>query len=251
MLTYLYRLFHEDELLYVGITLNIDQRLAAHRTQKTWWNDVTRVGLEMHDSRESADHAETVAIQTENPRYNEAPKVLKARHPATPTRPASYQPLPASEIEHLRGLTTPAETYERCAELQQAGWSVTAMLEGAKVAPTATQLRTELKYIHNPNTGVPVPVPPLHARAEAEQQRRQRKAAKPHLTADEKKEIADLSALANQRRAHHNPGHPLWEASELYKARIRAHRGNDISTREIADAAGVDESNIRRRLKEV
>ncbi len=67
----LYRLFDEgDRLLYVGITLSPADRFAAHRADKTWWNDVATIRLQHLPDRESLEEAEREAIQVEDPRYN-------------------------------------------------------------------------------------------------------------------------------------------------------------------------------------
>lgn len=246
MKTYLYKLYSStDDLLYVGIAGNIDQRLSNHKAVKTWWTEVDHIELRLFDFREQADQAETECIRTDHPKYNEVLKPpYKIEKLEAVLRPKSHAKLPAEEIAYLSTLTSD-QTYQRCAELQRAGWSVPAMLEGAKVAPTATQLRTELKYIRNPNTGVPVPLPPVNPKEAA---RRREAAKKNQLSSDEKAQLKSLAEVAKLRRGQHNPGHPIYDTTEDYNRMISELYARGVLLSEIAEAAGVTETNVRRRV---
>ena len=69
--TALYRLFgKEDRLLYVGIAVNPEKRLASHRTSKPWWPEVTRHTIDWLDDWESALKREAEAIHAERPVHN-------------------------------------------------------------------------------------------------------------------------------------------------------------------------------------
>ncbi|MCW2918548.1 MAG: hypothetical protein JWN52_6616 [Actinomycetia bacterium] len=69
--TALYRFYDaSDVLLYVGITDNPRQRWLAHKSQKSWWQDVADKAVEWHEDRESAERAERIAIGREKPLYN-------------------------------------------------------------------------------------------------------------------------------------------------------------------------------------
>jgi predicted GIY-YIG superfamily endonuclease len=69
----LYRFFDRtDALLYIGITMDFEKRMAAHRKTKRWWPAVSSITLEHLDNRYDALAAETDAIKTEKPLYNEA-----------------------------------------------------------------------------------------------------------------------------------------------------------------------------------
>jgi len=70
----LYRFYDRTGvLLYVGITVDLGVRMAAHARDKDWWTRVdraaTRVGY--YDSRTAALKAERQAVQTEQPLYND------------------------------------------------------------------------------------------------------------------------------------------------------------------------------------
>ena len=67
----LYRLFNSaGELLYVGISQHVFQRLEQHAIGRKWSKDVARVEMTHYDDRAKARSAETAAIQSEKPRYN-------------------------------------------------------------------------------------------------------------------------------------------------------------------------------------
>src|SRR6201986_3880091 len=68
----LYRCFDaEGNLLYVGATKNVFQRIIEHKVQSGhWFRSVTRVEIQHFDSRKEALAAEAVAITLENPKHN-------------------------------------------------------------------------------------------------------------------------------------------------------------------------------------
>jgi hypothetical protein len=68
-----YRAFAEnDQLLYVGLSMNAAARLAQHQRDKPWWTDVDRVEFEHFEDRATAAEAEARAIAGENPVHNVA-----------------------------------------------------------------------------------------------------------------------------------------------------------------------------------
>lgn len=68
--TELYRFFGDSgDLLYVGITANLADRLTDHQ-DKRWWPEVASMTLEPFTSRKAAAEAERAAIGAEAPRYN-------------------------------------------------------------------------------------------------------------------------------------------------------------------------------------
>lgn len=68
--TCVYRAYDEDgDLLYVGISMNLDGRLAKHRGS-IWWPEVDEITVKWFDGREAAKSAERRAIAEEQPRYN-------------------------------------------------------------------------------------------------------------------------------------------------------------------------------------
>jgi len=69
--TQLYRHFNaEGQLLYVGVSLRSMKRLAEHKNNSDWFNEITRVDIEHFSDRKTAMDAERKAVQEENPKYN-------------------------------------------------------------------------------------------------------------------------------------------------------------------------------------
>ena len=67
----MYRLYSaEDELLYIGITMNFPARINQHKNDKFWWEEVSTIRLERHRSRNALRAAEREAILAERPTYN-------------------------------------------------------------------------------------------------------------------------------------------------------------------------------------
>src|SRR5262249_22947980 len=57
--------------LYIGTTVELDQRWPKHRS-KSWWPEVEDVEVTWYPNLRAAWHAERVAIQREDPAYNVA-----------------------------------------------------------------------------------------------------------------------------------------------------------------------------------
>lgn len=71
MRTALYRHFDADgALLYVGISLNSIQRTSQHSHGAHWFQRISRIVIEWHESRELAEAAERKAIGCELPAFN-------------------------------------------------------------------------------------------------------------------------------------------------------------------------------------
>lgn len=68
--TCVYRFYDSsDVLLYVGLTMNLEGRLAKHRRRK-WWKDVEWIDVSWYDNRSLAKDAEADAIWNEFPLHN-------------------------------------------------------------------------------------------------------------------------------------------------------------------------------------
>lgn len=69
--TCVYRMYDEaDRLLYVGVSGDLPTRLNAHRSEKPWYTEVSRITLKHFPTRDGALDAETHAIAQEGPLYN-------------------------------------------------------------------------------------------------------------------------------------------------------------------------------------
>jgi predicted GIY-YIG superfamily endonuclease len=67
----LYRLYDKDgDLLYIGITSDVVARMAGHRGDKSWWNEVADKKFEYFKTRAELEAVERLAIIREKPLYN-------------------------------------------------------------------------------------------------------------------------------------------------------------------------------------
>jgi predicted GIY-YIG superfamily endonuclease len=248
MKTHLYKLVSaDDEVLYIGITSNFDQRMSAHANEKGWWGEVEHFIVKTFSTREDAEAEERYQIAEISPKYNEmlGVKLYPSRRMVDRRAPKTHAKLPEEEIEYLKNLSSD-ETYSRCAELQQAGWSVAAMLDGAKVSPTLTQLRVALKYKVPTPTGRAVPVPPK-SKTQLSREYRETFDKNNYVSDEEKELIQEYASQSKKYRPQYGPNHPLYQAVEEYKELITELRDRGVLFSTIARIAGVDESNIRRR----
>ncbi|HET6628511.1 MAG TPA: GIY-YIG nuclease family protein, partial [Woeseiaceae bacterium] len=66
-----YRCYADDgEVIYIGSSVNLAQRIRSHRAGTHWWDEVVRVEHEAHPSEASCRLGEALAIRTELPFYN-------------------------------------------------------------------------------------------------------------------------------------------------------------------------------------
>ena len=66
-----YRIYDAgDQLLYVGISWNVDRRMNAHEHKAPWVGEYDHETLTWYDTRGEALAAETEAIKSEQPTYN-------------------------------------------------------------------------------------------------------------------------------------------------------------------------------------
>jgi predicted GIY-YIG superfamily endonuclease len=56
--------------MYVGVTVDVNSRMFAHRLTRAFFAYVSRIELVAYSSREKAEAAESWAIKTEKPIYN-------------------------------------------------------------------------------------------------------------------------------------------------------------------------------------
>lgn len=69
--TALYRHWNAaDDLLYVGISMNVARRTCAHSERSHWYDDIARISVEWFDGRREALEAEAHAIRSERPLWN-------------------------------------------------------------------------------------------------------------------------------------------------------------------------------------
>ena len=91
---HVYQLRSDTELLYVGYTRNLKDRLGQHRRGKPWWPEVTEVRSEEFTTEDDARRQEKEIWAAESPKYNRlnpflTPEEKKARKRAEAQRWAS------------------------------------------------------------------------------------------------------------------------------------------------------------------
>lgn len=95
---HLYRFWHDDELLYIGISANAYARAEQHARKSLWWPEVNRMTVEHYPDRGSVEAAEKQAILDERPRHN-----IRDNPAAQPrSRPArSLMPQPPARLADI------------------------------------------------------------------------------------------------------------------------------------------------------
>jgi predicted GIY-YIG superfamily endonuclease len=80
--TYVYRAYCRcGDLLYVGITSNLFDRVVAHRRAQAGWEPkAARLEWDLHPNRADAERAETYMIATLHPTYNRLGRNGRNRH---------------------------------------------------------------------------------------------------------------------------------------------------------------------------
>lgn len=69
--TTLYRFYDQGQgLLYIGIAVNHNNRIARHRTTKPWWGEVKEIETVLYPTRDEARWAEKVEVLLGMPKYN-------------------------------------------------------------------------------------------------------------------------------------------------------------------------------------
>ena len=70
----------DRRILYIGVSENPRLRVMAHSWDKSWWPQVTHVGVAWYPTRAAALIAEAILIQDERPLHNEVlPSPLRPR----------------------------------------------------------------------------------------------------------------------------------------------------------------------------
>lgn len=251
-MNFLYKLYDaEDALLYVGITTDPTKRFAEHSRSKPWWSDVVRFDLNTYASWEETTTKEAEQIASLSPRYNLHPGVQAKPSGIKAKTPASYQPLPEEELAFLRSLGDDEQAIiNRAKELYDFGWSVRSILGGVRITPPSTWIVGQLWKANGP-TGRPIPpFPPTKTQQKLEERRLEEAyRMRPQLSSTEVRDLQNIHASAVKYRPQYGTGHYTYKAKEEFTDLIRLLKDRGVRTQEIADAVGVNESNIRRRLK--
>jgi hypothetical protein len=68
-----YRVFGDGgELLYIGIAMNVFERMKGHRHEALWWPAALTGQVDRYSDRRTAKTVESRAIRSESPKHNVA-----------------------------------------------------------------------------------------------------------------------------------------------------------------------------------
>jgi hypothetical protein len=244
MITYLYRLYSDDELLYVGITNNPTHRWAAHRTQEDWWPSVKEMKLKEYPSLLEAETAEQESIKVEHPRHN------LRNDSFHPGKKLSARELPEDEIQYLKSLEDDDRLLERAYELYRNGWPLITLANVVRLRPSTARLRELFAAIVPEETGHPLPEVPMTTTelAIAKRTTTHRKVSKRAITASEADNLLDLVNKGRKARHQHDPSHPNVVAYESATKLMQQYWDEGASVKEIIRASGLGKSAIIARI---
>lgn len=60
----------QGQILYVGVTVNLKDRIGAHRSTKKWWPEVATIVTHQHSDMTTANEVEKYLIRLLRPEYN-------------------------------------------------------------------------------------------------------------------------------------------------------------------------------------
>lgn len=156
-----------DEVLYIGHTRDLFQRLKAHRSTQLWWSRVRNLEWSACDGPDEARAVEKSMISTFKPEGNQADlKELPHR---------SHQTLPPevvaqmTELHEVEARLPPRQNAEArdcldryMAALKGAGWTLEAIGRGLNM--TRERARQRIARASSPTTTHPVPAAPARPR---------------------------------------------------------------------------------------
>jgi predicted GIY-YIG superfamily endonuclease len=150
VVTYVYRFWdHDDTLLYVGVTANLETRFKDH-SGKHWWPQASHSTVEAHPNRALALVAEATAIMDENPLHNiqrpslERLELLKSRALGRPGAEISpYDPVAILARAHERADGLEADLRKVRAELTR---TKAELAQASEALRTHNTLRRPSQY---------------------------------------------------------------------------------------------------------
>jgi len=120
----LYRMFHNDELLYVGISMSPIARWKQHQGDKDWFTEITHITVEHYETRLQVAIAESLAIEAEKPKYN---KVMNKAYRYTDKRKSGKGNIRFTSsgrvnvrVTNNKGLRVSLGSYDTIEEAQEA-----------------------------------------------------------------------------------------------------------------------------------
>lgn len=75
---WVYHVYSEDGLIYVGRTIDPQRRMYAHKSQSEWWDQATRLSWRHFPSEADASTFEGRAIRIDQPVFNMRGSILES-----------------------------------------------------------------------------------------------------------------------------------------------------------------------------
>lgn len=231
----------DGEVLYIGRTMDLFQRVLQHRSTAAWFKQMRSIEFTPCDGPNEARHVEKSMIETFHPAAN----INDFRPQQTSTR----QRLPEWTVAKLVAM------HEACVEshwqasenerlnnyiraLRDAGWTLAAIAEGLRMTREGVRLRSLAAVKADASPGVPsLPVKPKPT-----------KKVKPSIPADVLARLLELKAEATQVRGWTPLDSPLRIASERYSELMAEQHLAGVSIYRIAKQLGVTHLAVRARL---
>ena len=137
MKTALYRQFDkENQLLYVGISMNYANRTKEHYRGSAWFLDVTHIDLEWFDTREDALTAEYNAIKSERPKCNKVHNSGRDDDEELRRDPREFQGMGAQVMRYLENSNKMFLTKGEVGKLVGvSNFYITSWIEESKLKP--------------------------------------------------------------------------------------------------------------------
>lgn len=231
----------DGEVLYIGRTSNLPQRIYAHRSTSSWFKRTRAIEFTPCDGANEARALEKSMIATFHPESN--------INDFMPQQTSSRQKLPEWTVAKLVAM------YEECVEhprqpevrerldnyilaLREAGWTLAAIGEGLRMTREAVRLRQCRAARPDPSPGVPAL--PIRIKPKKKQ--------KPSIPERVLAELRDLQKMACQVRGWTPDDSPLRAASERYTELLAEQHLAGVSIYRIAKQMGVTHLAIKARL---
>lgn len=228
-------LSHDFEVIYIGRTGHLAERLMSHRATKLWWRSV-----QCFRWTACANYAEAVAL--ENIAIASTPGVTNEKNVIDHFDTPSSMSLPSAAAHRLRGLYAavsldPAPFDSYALALRDAGWTLQAIAEPLGI--TRERIRQRLPRAARDYDLFAPKAPSL----------KPWRKPKPSLGPAELRRIAELHPLATQCRGTHGEGHPYRVASVELSELLANAQLRGVSRKEMASAMGLTVDAITQRLK--
>lgn len=235
------------QILYIGHTMNLFQRLSSHRSLKPWWRDVRSMEWVACQGYAEARATEKSLIALYRPIHNDADVVeltaLRRKRPRTPELPdwtvARLTEMREEEASIGKGDSPARERLDSyILSLRQAGWTLEVI--GRGLSMTRERVRQRQMRASGPLKGANVPQVPVKQVAP--------KKVRPQVPASALATLARLQADAQQVRGWTPADSPLRAASEQFSELLAEQVLNGVSIARIAKQLGVTHLAIRARL---